>query len=94
MEGATGSAETPRPEQELDAPQVDPRFESVRSEGMPEYVRVDRLRQVCGLPSVPADVRHARVVMGRVRGCRERARGAASTAANTAVATAGVSVLA
>ena len=32
------------PEQELDAPQVDPRFESVRSEGMPEYVRVAALK--------------------------------------------------
>ena len=54
------------PEQELDAPPVDSRFEYVRSEGMPEYVRVDRLRQVCGLPSVPADVIH--------RACRHGAR--------------------
>ena len=66
MEGAAGRAQTPMPEQELDAPQVDPRFESVWGERMPKPMRVDRLRQVRGLASISADAMH--------HACRDRAR--------------------
>ena len=54
------------PEQELDAPQVDPRFESVGGERMPKHLRVDRLRQRRGLASISADA--------MPQACRDRAR--------------------
>jgi hypothetical protein len=66
LEGAAGRAQTPMPEQALDAPQIDPRFESVGGERMPQQVRVDYLREVRRLPGVSADALHG--------ACRHRAR--------------------
>jgi len=45
-------------QQELDAPQIHPRFEQMRRETVPKSVRVNGLREVRGLPSVPADAMH------------------------------------
>ena len=46
------------PQQELDASQIDPRFQSVRGERVPEHVRVDDLGELRGLPGVAADKIH------------------------------------
>ncbi len=54
------------PEQEWDAPQVDPRFAYVGGARMPQHMRVDRLRQVRGLASISADA--------MPQACRDRAR--------------------
>ena len=43
------------PQQALDPPQIDPRFQSVRGERVPEQVRVDDLGELRGLPGVAAD---------------------------------------
>jgi hypothetical protein len=53
-------------QQELEPPQIHPGFEEMRRETVPKSVRVDDLREVRGLPSVPADAMH--------HACRYRAR--------------------
>jgi len=54
------------PEQELDAPQIHAGFEEMGRKRVAKHVRVDGLREVRGLPSVPADAMH--------HACRYRAR--------------------
>ena len=54
------------PEQELDAPQIHAGFEEMGCKRVAKHVRVDHLRQVRGLPSVPADAMY--------HACRYRAR--------------------
>ena len=66
MEVAAGRAETPMPEQKLDAPQIYAGFEEMGRKRVAQHMRVDPLREVCGLPSVPADAMH--------HACRDRAR--------------------
>jgi hypothetical protein len=54
------------PEQELDAPQRQAGFEEMGRTHVAQHVRVDHLREVRGLPSIPADAMH--------HACRYRAR--------------------
>ena len=58
MEGAAGRVQAPMAQQELDASQIDPRFEHMRREAVSQHMRVNRLGQVCGLPGVAADGLH------------------------------------
>ena len=54
------------PEQELDAPQIHAGFEEMGRKHVAQHMRVDPLREVRGLPRVPADAMH--------HACRDRAR--------------------
>ena len=74
MEGATGSAETPRPEQELDAPQVDPASSQCVAKACRSTCGWIAFGRCAACPASRQMLDTARVVMGRVRGCRERAR--------------------
>src|SRR5262245_44765440 len=66
MEVAPGSTYASRAQQALDPPESHPRFQSVCGEGMAQPMGVHELREVRGLPSVPADAMH--------HACRDRAR--------------------
>ena len=68
MEGATGAPQAAMAEQELEPPQVNARFPSGRGERMTTHGWVDGLRQVRGLPGLPADQIHG------LGGHRARAR--------------------
>jgi hypothetical protein len=43
------------PKEELDAPQINPRFQSGCGEGMAQQMWVNELREVRGLPGASAD---------------------------------------
>jgi len=46
------------PKEELDAPQINPRFQSGCGEGMAQQMWVNELREVRGLPGASADQIH------------------------------------
>ena len=58
MEVTAGRAQAPMAQQEVDPPQIHPRFEEMRRKRVAKYMGVDGLRQVRGLPRVSADGIH------------------------------------
>ena len=67
MEVATGTAQAAVAQQELDPPQIHPRFEKMRRKGVTKHMRMEPLREVRRLPGLPADQIH------RLGGHRARA---------------------
>ena len=51
MEVAAGRVQAPMAQQELDASQIDPRFEHMRREAVSQHMRVNRLAQFLALCS-------------------------------------------
>ena len=58
MEVATGTAQAAMAQQELDPPQIDPRFEEMGRKRVTEHMRVDHLRESRSLPGMPANKLH------------------------------------
>ena len=56
MEVEAGAAETGMPQQELDAAQVNPRFEQMRREAMAQEMRINHLRELGGVAGLCADM--------------------------------------
>src|SRR5262249_58008890 len=59
MEIATGTVQAAMAQQELDPPEIHPRFKEMRRKGVTKHMRMDHLREVRRLPGMPADQVHS-----------------------------------
>src|SRR4029453_1983521 len=59
VEVETRGAQARVPQQQLDAAQVDPRFEEMRREAVPEYMRIHGLRDLGRVAGLCANMSHA-----------------------------------